>query len=32
VTAEAVTAALRAVLDEEGSATGWLLPQAGSRA
>jgi zinc protease len=32
VTPERVTAALRAVLEEEGSATGWLMPVGGNRA
>jgi zinc protease len=32
VTPDRVTAALREVLNEEGSATGWLLPADGSRA
>jgi zinc protease len=32
VTAERATAVLRAVLKEEGSATGWLLPAEGNRA
>jgi zinc protease len=32
VTAERATAALRSVLKEDGSATGWLLPAEGNRA